>query len=182
MRRCLATPLRPLRPTQPSGGAIVQRHSIYSYASSLPASRHRRSCSFKSGSNRYGSNAREPRTQGRGKQIRCSSHRSTRTGTSVRLRADCASPFPPTPWCPTYCAHFAILWGRVLFGVSYRDGTISINEFVELWRTTGLSKPVLRQHFRRRDLGSVGQLSQPPALHARAHPGALSLLNSLPNR
>ena len=100
----------------------------------------------------------------------------------VRLRADCASPFPPTPWCPTYCAHFAILWGRVLFGVSYRDGTISINEFVELWRTTGLSKPVLRQHFRRRDLGSVGQLSQPPALHARAHPGALSLLNSLPHR
>ena len=62
----------------------------------------------------------------------------------------------------------------MLFGDSCRDGTISINEFVELWKTTGLSKPVLRQHFRRRDLGNVGQLSQPPGLDASAHHGALS--------
>ena len=51
----------------------------------------------------------------------------------------------------------------MLFGDSCRDGTISINEFVELWKTTGLSKPVLRQHFRRRDLGNVGQATAQPA-------------------
>ena len=72
-----------------------------------------------------------------------------------------------------------------MFGDSCRDGTISIIEFVELWRTTGLSKPVLRQHFRRRDLGNVGLTWDSSASHQACIPvltTAPSLPNSLPHR